>query len=147
MTTSVVTLPIGPDRYAVPASRVREVVADPRPTRLPTAPAMLLGAFNLRGEVVPMFDTAALLGIGQVSEITVAVVVTTPAGPAGLVVTGLPKVATIGDAVAPSELRGTLGVYPIDGGFVVLLDIDALLLGHASSSAATAALVDPLVTT
>jgi len=132
MSTPAVVLPIGPDRYAVPTSAVREVVAGPRLTKLPTAPSSILGAFNLRGEVVPMFDTAALLGIGRLDEPVHVVVLNTPVGPAGLVVTGLPEVANLGEALRPSELRGTLGVYATEQGVVVLLDVDALLLQQVS---------------
>lgn len=132
MTTPAVVLPIGPDRYAVLASTVREVVADPRPTRLPTAPAVILGVFNLRGEVVPMFDTAALLGMGRVDAAPLVVVLNTVAGPVGLAATGLPEVALLEAAVRPSELRGTSGVYATGAGVVVLLDVEALLLPHTS---------------
>jgi purine-binding chemotaxis protein CheW len=128
VTTHAVIFPIGEDLYAVAANTVREVVSDPRPTRLPTAPPVFLGAFNLRGEVVPMYDTAALLGIGKLAETPIAVVVNTAAGPAGLVVSGLPKVAVLEAAIGPSELRGTLGVYKVDEGIAVLVDVEALVL-------------------
>jgi purine-binding chemotaxis protein CheW len=132
-----VIFPVGRDLYAVAASTVREVVFDPLPTRLPTAPSVLLGAFNLRGEVVPLFDTAALLGIGTLTALSIAVVVNTAAGPGGLVVSGLPKVAMLNDEVGPSELRGTLGVYRVDAGIAVLVDIEALLLPHTNLGAST----------
>ena len=125
--TPVVMFPIGEDRYAVATSAVREVVSDPRSTRLPTAPDVLIGAFNLRGEVVPMFDTAALLGIGRLTGAPVAVVVSTAAGPAGLVVSGLPKVVVLDDEVGRSALHGTLGIYVVDDGIAVLVDVEALL--------------------
>jgi chemotaxis signal transduction protein len=131
MTVSAVMFPIGEDRYAVAASVVREVVADPHPTRLPTAPAVLLGAFNLRGEVVPMFDTAMLLGIGNLIGTSVAVIVNTTVGPAALVVSGYPKFVVLEDEFGPSELPGTLGVYTVGDGLAVMLDIETLLVPHA----------------
>jgi chemotaxis signal transduction protein len=132
VTTTAVILPIGEDLYAIAANTVREVVSDPRPTRLPTAPSVLLGAFNLRGEMVPLFDTAALLGVGKLADASLAVVVNTAAGPAGLVVSGLPKIARLDAALGPSELRGTLGVYKVGEGIAVLIDIEALVLSHIS---------------
>jgi purine-binding chemotaxis protein CheW len=132
MTTPVVVFPIGADRYAVATSVVREVVVDPRPTKLPTAPAVLLGAFNLRGEVIPVFDTAALLGIGTISDAPVAVVVNTSAGPAALIAGGLPKHVELENEVGPSQLRGTRGVYNVDDTIVVMLDVEAMLLGQHS---------------
>ena len=68
MTIPAVIFPVGADTYAVAADMVREVVSAPRPTRVPTVASELVGAINLRGEVVPMFDLAALLGIGSVVE-------------------------------------------------------------------------------
>lgn len=139
MPTPAVIFPIGEDRYAVPTSVVREVVSEPFPTRLPTAPAVLLGAFNLRGEVIPMFDTAALLGIGKVTDSPVAVVVNTAAGAAALIVSGLPRFVVLDGEVSPSELRGTLGVYAVDDGIAVMLDIEALLVPHAGPDGTAAA--------
>jgi len=142
MTIPAVVFPIGEDRYAVATSAVREVVSDPRPTPLPTAPAALLGAFNLRGEVIPMFDTAALLGIGKLSETPIAVVVNTSAGPAALVATGLPKFVVLEAETGASELRGTLGVFALEDGVAVMLDIEAMLVPHVGGDgAAVAALV------
>jgi purine-binding chemotaxis protein CheW len=143
MTIPAVVFPIGEDRYAVATSVVREVVSNPRPTRLPTAPTALVGAFNLRGEVIPMFDTAALLGIGTLTETPIAVVVNTTAGPAALVVTGLPKFVVLETEAGASELRGTLGVYTIDDGVAVMLDIEAMLVPHigGDGAAGVAALV------
>ena len=138
MTTAAVVVPIGQDHYAISAHTVREVVSDPRATRLPTAPAVFLGAFNLRGEVVPMFDSAMLLGIGRLTNPSLAVVVNTKHGPAGLAVSGLPRVLNLGEELAASELRGTLGSYDADGDVAVLLDIEMLLLQHTSLGGAIA---------
>jgi len=77
---SLLTLlvPVGADWYALDMASVREVVAFPLLTRVPTAPAALLGLFNLRGEIVPLFDTAALLDAGRMAGVaSFAVVVLT----------------------------------------------------------------------
>ena len=70
-----VLLPVGDDIYALPVDWVREVVAAPPVTRLVTAPSVVLGLFNLRGEIVPLLDIAALLSIGKVRTTAFAVVV------------------------------------------------------------------------
>jgi purine-binding chemotaxis protein CheW len=144
MSTPAVVVPIGQDHYAIAANMVREVVSDPHPTRLPTAPAVFLGVFNLRGEVVPMFDSALLLGIGRLTGPSMAVVVNTKAGPAGLAVSGLPRVVELEAELAPSELRGTLGVFDADGDVAVLIDVEVLLASHTSLGVAATneALVD-----
>src|SRR6478672_12433374 len=52
----------GTSWYAVPADRAAEVVSVPELTRVPGAPAHLLGVFAHRGEVIPVVDLAQLTG-------------------------------------------------------------------------------------
>ncbi len=132
MSMSALVFPVGLDRYAAAAANVREVVSGPLITKLPTAPAPLLGVFNLRGEVVPLFDTAALLGLGRVGDTAVGddaivIVITTAAGPAGLIVSAIPKVALLGEPIGTTDLRCTLGAFAVDDGIAVLVDLESLL--------------------
>ena len=125
----VVLLPVGDELYAVPMELVRKVVADPPITMLVTAPPVVLGLFNLRGQIVPLFDTAVLLGVGSVDEakFTFVAVVQTPYGLAGLAATGLPQRAVLETETGPSELHGTIGVFRLGRRVAVLLDLTALL--------------------
>ena len=84
-------LPVGADLYALPVDWVLEVVAAPTVTPLATAPAAVLGLFNLRGQIVALLDTAALLGIGTVAASAFAVVVSSAHGPVGLAASGFPQ--------------------------------------------------------
>jgi purine-binding chemotaxis protein CheW len=52
----------GSSWYAVPSDRAAEVVSFPELTRVPGAPAHLLGVFAHRGEVIPVVDLATLIG-------------------------------------------------------------------------------------
>ena len=128
-------LPVGDDRYALAAEHVREVAAAPRPTALPGMPVWALGLVNLRGEVVPLLDTAVLLGMEPSPTVAFAVVVHTSLGLAALASTAMPEMVTLGDDIGPSELAGTSGRRRLDGGYAVLLDIDALLaIAHGEPS-------------
>ena len=122
-----VLMPIHDDIYAMPIEWVREVLADPTVTRLATAPPAVLGLINLRGEIVPLLDTAALLGLGTVAAASFAVVVNTPLGPAALAVTSFPQRAELTDPLGRSELRGTTETYRVNERVVVVLDADVLL--------------------
>ena len=122
-----VLVPVGSDLYAVPIGWVREVVSVPRLTRLVTAPSAVLGLFNLRGQIVPLLDTAALLGIGTVGATTFTVVVSCPQGPVGLAASGFPQRAVLETSIGPSELPGTTGLYQLDQRVFALLDPAALL--------------------
>jgi len=120
-------MPVGADAYALPAEWVRQVVAAPPVTPLVTAPSMVLGLFNLRGEIVPLLDTAALLGVGRVDTVAFGVVVNTALGPAGLATTGTPQGVVLDNATAASELPGTSGAFHVDGRIIVLIDPAVLL--------------------
>jgi purine-binding chemotaxis protein CheW len=48
----------GRERFCLSVLEVEEVVDWPRFTRVPLAPAFLMGVFNLRGAIVPLVDIA-----------------------------------------------------------------------------------------
>lgn len=123
-------LPVGRDVYAIPIDWVREVVTAPPLTALVTGPELVLGLFNLRGEIVPLLDTAELLGLSTVGTATFAVVVRSQQGLAGLTATAFPHRALLGDAAGPSDLPGTTGTYQLGRQVVVLLDPGLLLASH-----------------
>jgi purine-binding chemotaxis protein CheW len=122
-------IPVGLDLYAVPMDAVREVVRVPLLTRLPTAPGLVLGLFNLRGEIVPLLDTTALLGLSRTPGWSFVVVVRSSIGPAGLAATALPEPIALGEAVGASASPATAGTYAVGQRLAVLLDIEALLGG------------------
>lgn len=57
------TFRLGRDCFAIDAARVTEVIRGGRLTRVPRAPAVVLGLVHLRGRIVPVIDLAALLGV------------------------------------------------------------------------------------
>jgi chemotaxis-related protein WspB len=61
------TFQLGPDRYAVEASRVVEVLPLLALKRLPQAPRGVAGIFNLRGQPVPAIDLNEL-SFGQPAQ-------------------------------------------------------------------------------
>jgi purine-binding chemotaxis protein CheW len=136
----VVLLPIGSDRYAVPVEWMREVVTAPPLTPLVTGPDVVLGLFNLRGEIVPLLDTAVLLGLPRLNQVAYALVVRSRAGPAALAATAFPRRATLDPPPVPSELPATAGIYRLGRQVVALLDLAVLLnddrLGAADGTGA-----------
>ena len=120
-------MPVGPDWYAIELARVREVVAMALPALLPAAPATLLGVFNLRGDIVPMFDTAALLGIGVAPPPSHVTVVETLLGPAGLAASVFPESVDLGDPLGAAEIAGGVATYAVGTRVATLIDVDVLL--------------------
>jgi purine-binding chemotaxis protein CheW len=140
-------LPVGADLYALPVDWVLEVVAAPTVTPLATAPAAVLGLFNLRGQIVPLLETAALLGIGTVEASAYAVVVNSAHGPVGLAASGFPQQTVLDASIGPSELPGTTGLYQLGQRVAACLDPESLLTheriaGYLPRSERTAAKAD-----
>src|SRR5260221_5234732 len=52
----------GRERFCLPVLDVEEVLDWPLVTRLPLAPAYVVGIFNLRGSIVPLIDIAMTEG-------------------------------------------------------------------------------------
>jgi purine-binding chemotaxis protein CheW len=143
-----VVLPIGDDLYALPVEWVQQVVAAPSVTALVTAPSLVIGLFNLRGEIVPLLDTAALLGMGTVGStgpVAFAVVLHGTDGPAALAATAVPERISLDRPSSPSALPGTNGTFQVQGRIVVLLDPAVLMaserLGGDMASAPVASAV------
>jgi chemotaxis signal transduction protein len=110
----VLTFPAASTTLIVPLERAREIVLGPLVTPLPTAPPSVLGLFDLHGEVVPLFDAGALLGLDSpgATPVAYAAVVECHSLLAGLATAGPVAVREVGTDLDP----GT-----------VLLDLDTLL--------------------
>lgn len=119
-------IPLGGDWYAIELATVREVLPVPPLTPAPGGPPALRGMFNLRGTVLPLLDTAALLGLAA-PDPRYAVVADTADGPAGLTATGMPRTAVLGDPAGPGELPGTVARFAAEGVVATLLDLDELV--------------------
>jgi chemotaxis signal transduction protein len=120
-------LQVGAEPYAVPMAVAREVVATPSLTKLPTAPPSVLGVCNLRGEIIPVFDTGVLLGLGPLTSFDSVAIVETELGPAGLTSSGLGESVELGEPVGTTEGPGAVGAYATQDGLAVLIDVEALL--------------------
>ena len=70
----VVRMQVGTGRFALPVESVREISRLGAISPVPGAGDVVLGVRNLRGQVLPVFDLAALLGVaaGQPTRIVVA---------------------------------------------------------------------------
>lgn len=128
-TLSAVLLPLGDETYAVAADRLREVVVAPRITAVPGAPASVLGLFNLRGAVLPILDTATLLGHAPLTQVPLALVVQCGIATAALAATGQPSVVDLDAVVRTADSPGACAIHQFNDGLVTVLDVEALLAG------------------
>ena len=123
----VLVLPVERGWYAVPMDSVDEVIARPEVALIPTAPSSLLGVFNLRGEIVPLFDTAALLETGSTKTGSHIVVIRSTLGRGGLLIHHAPESAELEEPVARAKHRAGVAVYGVGERLVTLLDLPELL--------------------
>lgn len=116
---------LGRERYAVPIANVREVADVGEVAPVPGAPPAVLGVRNLRGQVLPVIDLAAVLGV-------------TTDGPrrllvaedghrrAGLAVDLVTDVETLPAAKEEAHAPHLSGAAMIDGELVGVVDVGAL---------------------
>jgi purine-binding chemotaxis protein CheW len=117
---------VGSELYALPVTHVLEVGEMRALTAAPGASRATLGICNLRGDVLAVFDLAAVLGLPH-SEAPQRMLVAERAGTrAGLAVDEVTDVAELpeGGQEADSELLSSAAL--IDGALVGVIDVDRL---------------------
>ena len=137
----VLTFVLGGETYGVDILRVQEIRGWSAVTKIPHAPAHVLGVLNLRGSIVPIVDLRMRFALerAEYTAITVIIVmsVSTPSGRRdfGVVVDGVSDVVDLDIAeIRPAPELGAhgatdyiLGLASIAERMVVLLDIDRLI--------------------
>lgn len=129
-------IPVATEFYAVPMDSVRQVLRRTEVTSIPLSSSELLGAINVRGEILPILDTGILTGNGPVKTVPYTVIVTTEKDPVGLAAESMPIAAELGEPVAAGTRPGELGVFSSGGRLVVLLDLEELVANHLNGSRA-----------
>ncbi len=134
------TFTLNQEQYAVPVSKVREVLEYTRITKLPRTANFMKGLINLRGSGVPVIDLRLKFGMDEtpVGKDT-AIIVLDVEGVDGSVVVGAladavhEVVEIAADKVEPAPRFGTklaaefiLGVGKRDELFIIILDIDRI---------------------
>ncbi len=126
---------LGGERYAIAVQDVLEVGSEPAPVPLPGAPAGVLGLQNVRGEVLPLLDLAALVGAGQPGSAAAMVVVEQSGRRAVLAVDRLRDVTPleIGDARDETGPLRSSGL--VDGSLVGVIDTAAVFASVETGTA------------
>lgn len=136
-TTLVVSLQVGGQLCGLPVSAVRDVLGPQTITRVPLAAPEIAGNLNLRGRIVTTIDLRQRLGLGGPSESKPCMSVVTEQGQelyALLVDRVLEVVSVRRDAIAPLPptlafgwSRFGVGVYQLEEGLMILLNVDKVL--------------------
>jgi twitching motility protein PilI len=135
---------VGEFGLLLPAQSAREVVIAPAASRMPNTAPWLLGLANVRGNLVPVVDTAMALGTSSESNLPAYALIFGQGDSAiALLIDGLPRLLAlneservVGDVATPDVLSGSV-VAAYEHGGRVWLDIDRLhLLDRLSRSIA-----------
>ncbi len=138
------TFTLGEEDFGIGILAIREIVGMMPVTTIPQTPEFVRGVINLRGQVIPVVDLRARLGMDAVdaTERTCIIVVEIAAGvrnvQIGIIVDSVSKVLNIkADEVDDSSTFGAkldteyiLGMAKMDGDVKILLDIDRVLSGE-----------------
>src|SRR3954454_16309924 len=140
----VLTFVLGNETYGVDILRVQEIRGFTAVTKIPHAPAHVLGVLNLRGSIVPIVDLRMRFSLerAEFNAVTVIIVLSVQSSTGrrdfGVVVDGVSDVVDVDEAqVKPAPDLGSRsatehirGLMPVTDRMVVLLDIDRLIGGH-----------------
>ncbi len=147
-----VTFELAGGRYAVPMSRVREIIPMPAVVRVPLGPPGLLGLANRRGRVLPVVSLRSCCGLPAAEPDRAGRVIVVEGGvPLGLVVDRATGVLTVEESelVPAASMRSAvrddvlLGVLPLggsqdEGTVITVLDVDRLVGAQFPRPARTA---------
>jgi purine-binding chemotaxis protein CheW len=132
-----VTVTVGGQLFGLPISRVQDVFAPDRLTRVPLAPPEIAGLLNLRGRIVTAIDLRRRLGLEALAADVprMAVGVECKGESYGLLIDAIGEVLklSIGGRednpvnLDPGLAQVSAGVHRLDGKLLVVLDVDRVL--------------------
>jgi purine-binding chemotaxis protein CheW len=139
--SQALTFFVSGDEYAIGILKVKEIIEYETPTRVPVAPACVVGVINLRGTVVPVVDLALKFGFasnGVTPRSCFVIVEATVDGEElvmGVLADSVSQVVDLApEDIEPPPSFGTrvradflMGMVRSDRKFILLLDIDRTL--------------------
>lgn len=138
---SVLMFRIGHELFATDLASVDEAVELPEIHRLPEMPVAMLGAFDLRGRLTPVYSPAYVIGVPLRGTATAALLVRSNGHRIGLAVDDVEDVlqvdlATVREAPGDDGTDGLLlGVAHHGAELVALLDAESLVAGCVTGTA------------
>jgi purine-binding chemotaxis protein CheW len=126
---------LGEERYGLPIESVERILPDQTVTKIPRAPKMVLGVFELRGVTLPAIDARARFDLEPCAESKNMVVVLSDAGRCAFRVDSVDGIFTFDESEideAGVSIGGKAdaflnGIGKKDGRLTVLLDPEKLV--------------------
>lgn len=146
-----VTFRIGEQLFGLSVTEIHDVFRPARMTPVPLSSAEIAGVLNLRGRIVTAIDARSRLGLPPHEKSTkvqrLAIGVEHGGESFGMVIDEIGDVVSLDEALMeqnPVNLDATWsgvsrGVYRLENRLLVIMDIDQMLAGAGSGTAAAAA--------
>lgn len=131
MTAVHVRLRVGGESYAVPVEHVIEVAELGGLSPVPGAHSSVLGVRNLRGEVLPVFDLATVLGIAADGDRGCLLVTTQGGMHAGLAIDAVTDVGVLPPVTEETHSHVLAGAALDESGLIGVLDVERLFAALA----------------
>jgi len=133
-TRQLVIFSLGSEEYALPITRVQEIIRYTEPRSVASQTAWIRGVINLRGKIVPVCDLALRLGLPtEREESAKIVIVETQIGTAGVIVDDVEEVLTVDEeqleAVPSADADYVEAIAKVDDRLAILLNPDGLFAG------------------
>ena len=133
-TRQLVIFSLGSEEYALPITRVQEIIRYTEPRMVASRTAWIRGVINLRGKIVPVCDLAERLGLElERSAVAKIVIVETQTGTAGVIVDDVEEVMTVEDSqledVPTADAAYVDAIAKLGDRLAILLNPDGLLAG------------------
>ena len=133
-TRQLVIFSLGSEEYALPITRVQEIIRYTEPRMVASRTAWIRGVINLRGKIVPVCDLADRLGLElERSAVAKIVIVETQTGTAGVIVDDVEEVMTVEDSqledVPTADATYVDAIAKLGDRLAILLNPDGLLAG------------------
>ncbi len=133
-TKQLVIFSLGSEEYALPITRVQEIIRYTEPRSVASQTAWIRGVINLRGKIVPVCDLAERLGLThERPEAAKIVIVETAVGTAGVIVDDVDEVLTVSpeqlEDVPTADAAYVDAVAKVGERLAILLNPDGLFAG------------------
>ncbi|HEY3764257.1 MAG TPA: chemotaxis protein CheW [Gaiellales bacterium] len=133
-TRQLVIFSLGCEEYALPITRVQEIIRYTEPRSVASQTTWIRGVINLRGKIVPVCDLAERLGLAhERPEAAKIVIVETAVGTAGVIVDDVAEVLTVSaeqlENVPTAESAYVEAVAKVGERLAILLNPDGLFAG------------------
>jgi purine-binding chemotaxis protein CheW len=137
----VVVFALGSEEYALPISKVHEIIRFAEPRSVSAREPWIRGVIALRGKIVRVYDLATRMGVAtEPSANSKIVIVDSGDDETGVIVDSVEEVLTIdGDHIEPSpagDRELIEAIAKIGDRLIVLLNVEGIFAGRGSGAPA-----------